>query len=159
VIDRPVHKLRFFCRYQAPGQIVSPAVYDLFSQRFEKTFGFKPGSSDFRLCVCYAESGTPRAYQTAFVFLAFYGMARNLTLVFISYALWETTNAIAFPSWRLGLWGAVGLAIASVFFYHYLRFLRYFKKQIVAAFLVGSEARTERETHEDPSNDQDGTSE
>jgi hypothetical protein len=141
LIEKPVEKLGFLRVYHAPDSIVSQCQYTALTTKFMDVFGFAFARAEFPLCICYAESAAPNVYETAFVFLSFYGMARNITLVFISYGVWELANAIARSSWSLAPWAAAGFAIAAIFFYHYLRFLRYFRQRIVGAFLVGSEER------------------
>lgn len=156
VIDKPVHRLSLFRNYQALEAITSRDAYQSLSARFEGIFGFPLGSSDFRLCVCYAEATAPVVYQTAFVFLAFYGMARHVTFVLMLYAAWEAVNWLLSGSCIFALYAGVALVGALAFFYHYLRFLKYFKQHIVGAFLVGSEVqgstdrtarRSKKDTH------------
>jgi hypothetical protein len=146
VLEKSMRKLRLFERYYSLDKITSDRAHRALTDKFKEVFGFPFRPNDFRLCVCYAESAAPKVYQTAFVFLTFYGMARSLALVFVSYGIWEVANAGALRSWGLVLWATAGFAAATTFFYHYLRFLKYFTQHIVGAVLVGSEHRVDGES-------------
>ena len=138
LIDRPVHNWALFTRYRAIEEIVSPEAHALYVEKFTARFGFRPSDGDFPLSGCYVQSEASSAYQTAFVFLAFYGMARNITCVFLPYGLWEIINSVVTRSLPFLVSAVTALALACVFFYHYLRFLKYYKQQIISAFLVAS---------------------
>ena len=87
LIETPVKGLPRLQDYHDAEKVVGESQRLALAAKFEQQFGFPFHKDEFDLCICYAESAAPVVYQTAFVFLSFYGMARNLTLVFVSYGI------------------------------------------------------------------------
>lgn len=111
-------------------------LYIEFSKKFNKIFNINFKESDFRLVICYVEAKQKLIYDTAFVFLSFYGMARNLTLIFISTFLLEIFNAVFYKINGLILFIIGYFIISLIFGYEYYRFFKYFKEEIVDGFLI-----------------------
>ena len=95
----------------------------------------------FWLCNAVVVNECPNIYSRVFVFLSFYGFARTMSFIF-------GVSALAFVG-RLLLeqfvepsfweWSSLGLSIVCgmlccVFFYEYIRFLRYHRQEIFYGF-------------------------
>ena len=127
IIEVLLLKIPCFKRFKKSEMIVSLNIYNAFSEKFQKTFGFEPQERDFTACICYVESKQPSIYSTTLIFKSFYGMARNLTLILWGYSLWELINWLIIKNHQSFGYFAVSFIIGFIVFYHYLRFLRYFK--------------------------------
>ncbi len=121
-----------------PIDAVSQNTAASFLEKFKTTFGFDFNKEDFRLVESYTQENTPAGYSTAFTFLCVYGMARNLSLIFLLFALCELIISIVFKSVEsLGFAGTY-LFVGVVFFIHYVRFNKHFLNQIISSFLVSN---------------------
>lgn len=118
------------------NKILSVELYNVFEQKFQQTFNISYKENMFRTVICYVQAKQTEIYQTAFVFLSFYGMARNFTLIFASTFLWETYNALFLKVTGLGMYIALYFILMVTFGHEYYRFLKYFKNQIANGFLL-----------------------
>jgi hypothetical protein len=118
---------------------ISTEFYGTFTQKFEERFHFKFDDDEFRACIAFVQTNRPSVYTTAFVFLTFYGMARNILLSVIIVLPWEIINGIvSFSGFQMGYIGIL-LAGGTVFCLEYVKFIQCFKKEIVSGFMVEKE--------------------
>jgi len=136
LIERGITKIIKFNIFLNEENLLGKSLFTLYENKFESTFHCKPDENVFRLIVCFVESKQPSVYSTAFVFLSFYGMARNFTLVFSIFSGWELLNAIALRSSTAFLYFVISIILTTILYYQYIRFFKYFKKQILCAFLL-----------------------
>lgn len=115
-------------------QIVGESHYVHICEKFDKLFSAQYGSKSDRKVICYVQAKQPAIYETALVFLSFYGMARNLTLVFGFFALAE----IFFIHFNIGSITVLVIqtVLCLVFLYEYFRFRKYFIDTIFSGFLI-----------------------
>jgi hypothetical protein len=116
--------------------MVSAKIYKFDSTKYDERaihlFG-APYSKCSRIPIAFCQLKHPVIYETAFVFLSFYGMARNLA----------TSMLIIFICWHIkfhliSVWSILGLVIISLLIHQYFRFKLYFDKQIATSLLVES---------------------
>ncbi|MBN2020837.1 MAG: hypothetical protein JW749_11510 [Sedimentisphaerales bacterium] len=136
VIEWLLLKIPCFKRFYRSEKIVGSNMYKAFSEKFKKTFGYEPQAGDFATCICYVESKQPAVYSTTLIFKSFYGMARNLTLILWCYSLWELINWKMLKNHQSIGYFVVSLVVSFIIFYHYLRFLRYFKQNVLNGFIL-----------------------
>lgn len=116
--------------------ILPQSIYEKFQEKFKQEFKTDYEESMFRTVLCYVQVKHISIYETAFVFLSFYGMARNFALIFASAFIWEIINLMASKVWILLLYILLYLVLTVVFGYEYYRFTRYYKAHIANGFLV-----------------------
>jgi hypothetical protein len=136
IIEGMILKIPLFKKFKDDKEILGPKMHGIFSEKFQKTFGFDSDPAQFGVCICHVESKQPAIYSTALIFLSFYGMARNLTLIFILYSIWELLNWLGFKNSQSFGYFLVSLTLGVIAFYHYLRFLKYFKQRILTGFVI-----------------------
>jgi len=136
VIKSTILRTSLFKKFTDDKEILGPKLYGVFREKFQEVFGFDSDPAPLGVCICYVESKQPAIYSTALIFLSFFGMARSLSLILILYSLWELVNWAGFKNPQSSGYFFVSLALGLIAFYHYLRFLKYFKGHILAGFVV-----------------------
>lgn len=120
------YKLRF-----NPEKTLPIHVYDSFKKKFKEIFGCdlsrKLEEKDMRYLVAYIEKNEENIYSTAFVFLTFYGLGRNLVL--ISFIVLVTSCCNVY----LLLISAIAI---TVFFLQFIIFRNYFEHHIFSGFII-----------------------
>lgn len=103
-----------------------------FNERFAKLYNnAKYNEKNWRLIITFVEENRPASYSTAFIFLSYYGMSRNLMLIFL-----VTSIFLMSTHFFLSL---VFLIVFFIEIYEYFRFRKYYNKQIIFAFLNNKE--------------------
>ena len=148
---RFAHKMpenRLFPSKAQEEPLFSEELTGKFKSIAEKEFDIKADkikgkyrSEVFWLCNAVVVNECPNIYSRVFVFLSFYGFARTMSFIF-------GVSTLAFlvrlcieqsagkPFWELSsfwIFIACGL-LCGIFFYEYLRFLRYHRQEIFYAF-------------------------
>ena len=136
IIESGILKMSLFEKFKNDKEVLGPKLHGIYSEKFQKIFGFDSDPAQFGVCICYVEAKQPAIYSTALIFLSFYGMARNLSLVLVSYSLWELLNWLGFKNSQSFGYFFVSLTLGVIAFYHYLRFLKYFKQRILTGFVI-----------------------
>lgn len=115
-------------------KIVGSTHYEQACLKFKEIFSAEYDEKGERKIISYVETKRPAVYETALVFLSFYGMARNLSFVFGCFALIE----ILFLFLEKGSILALGVqaVLTGVFLYEYIRFRVYFVDTIFSGFLI-----------------------
>ena len=148
---RMPHKVpenRLFPSESKEDPLFSEELTDKFKLIAEKEFEIKIDqiegkhrSEVFWLCNTVVVNECPNIYSRVFVFLSFYGFARTMSfifgvsaLAFVGRLLLELFDTPSF--WE---WSSLGLAIVCgilccVFFYEYIRFLKYHRQEIFYGF-------------------------
>lgn len=123
--------------------LLGPAIYKEYASKVKELYQSEPDSKVFRLCVCHVESKQPQVYNTAFVFLSFYGMSRNISFLLSAFGIWEVLlliNAILHKKTELiktsFLWCIAAVVLATITFYTYRRFVKYFRQHIICGFIL-----------------------
>jgi hypothetical protein len=111
------------------------AVFKQFEERFKETFKYAYDKKSFRAVLAFVEERRIAIHGTAFIFLAFYGMARNLSMVALIGTIWYIGACFIFGIGMVPLAG-VTFSAAIIFYYEYFRFHRYFHQHIMMGFLV-----------------------
>ena len=117
-------------------EVVSLDLYNSFQGEYKRYFNVDYNSKDIRTLICYVEKNNPEIYSTAFVFLAIYGMARNLSMISFMFSIAEIGCFIYLNSKLIWIYILCGLGFGSVFFYEYFRFRKYFLQQIFNGMLI-----------------------
>lgn len=117
-------------------EVVSLELYNSFQGEYRRYFNVDYNSKDIRTLICYVEKNNPEIYSTAFVFLAIYGMARNLSMISFIFAIAEIGCFIYSNSILICIYILCGLSFGLVFFYEYFRFKKYFLQQILNGLLM-----------------------
>jgi hypothetical protein len=106
-----------------------------FKTHYEQTFNLPFSEKDIRLCITYVESKMPAVYSTAFVFLSFYGMARNLCLLFLFWIPVQFFIGYGQISRTANIYCSISIILFLIFLYEYIRFQRYFVQEIIYGFM------------------------
>lgn len=126
-----VKKLKFSIDIE---NILDDEHYSEFCLKYENVFHVPYNNKSIRRVICYVQSKQNLVYETALIFLSFYGMARNISLVcgiccFIElYFLWIKQGHICI----LLIYGLLTL----IFIYEYIRFRKYYLDTILSGFLI-----------------------
>lgn len=127
------NKLR---KFTDTKEILGNEHYITLCKKYTRIFNAQYNRKDIRKIICYVQSKESSVYETAQIFLAFYGMARNLALVFALFSLVEI-------GLLLGLCGIgkiyillMYLVLCIVFLFEYIRFRKYFTDTILSGFLI-----------------------
>lgn len=131
-----VFKFNFLSSSLKVNNFLSSGLLNYFHSKFKQLFMTDFKDKDFRLLICFVESKQASIYSTAFVFLAFYGMARSLAFLFTIGFLWELFNVLFLFQKGSILFVILYFVLMAIFYYQYYRFLRYFRKQIVMGFII-----------------------
>jgi hypothetical protein len=102
-----------------------------FDEKSLELFGSTYSKCSERVPIAYCQEKHPIIYDLAFIFLSFYGMARNLAM---STAVIIICWHIRFP--HFSRWSVIGIIIFALLFHQYLRFKLYFSKQIASSLLL-----------------------
>lgn len=131
--------------------ILDDEHYREFCLKYKNVFNVPYSNKSIRRIICYVQSKQNLVYETALIFLSFYGMSRNISWVcgicsFIElYFLWSKKGYICI----LFMYGLFTL----IFLYEYIRFRKYFLDTILSGFLIpgDNEAASWKELLEKPS--------
>lgn len=114
--------------------ILDDEHYNEFLSKYKNVFNVPYSNKSIRRIICYVQSKQNLVYETALIFLSFYGMARNISLVcgiccFIElYFLWIKQGYICIL-FTCGL-------LTLIFIYEYIRFRKYYLDTILSGFLI-----------------------
>ena len=117
-------------------EVVSLDLYNSFQGEYKRYFNVDYNSKDIRTLICYVEKKNSEIYSTAVVFLAIYGMARNLSIISFMFAIAEIGYFIYFHNILIWIYILCGLVFGLVFLYEYFRFRKYFLQQILNGILI-----------------------
>lgn len=137
-----IEKIKRLKQAVAVNHILGDADYNVFCKKYKYIFGVDYSDKSLRKVICFVQAKQPLVYDTALVFLSFYGMARNLSLVFGVFSLIEARACFLGQGVFCVL--ALLLLLFVVFFYEYIRFRKYFLDTILSAFFI-PEKETQRE--------------
>jgi hypothetical protein len=118
------------------SNILSSSLYEQLCKKFKLVFDSNYEDDNFYACVCFNEFKRPQIYSTAFYFMVYYGMARNLSMTFFLAFLWETVNAIFVSGTDALPFLFTYIVVSFIFTYEYYRFYRSFKKHIALGFIT-----------------------
>jgi hypothetical protein len=116
------------------SNLLSQGIYSKLKEKFKNEFKNEFSEKDIRLLICSVEENSPLVYSTAFIFLSFYGMARNLAMVCIIMLVFE--HLLIIKTHEYPLYSIVYLIIGIIFFFHYIRFRKYFLCHIASGYLL-----------------------
>jgi len=68
-------------------EILGDEHYVTLCKKYKRIFNAQYTQKDIRKIICYVQSKQPSVYETAQIFLAFYGMARNLALSWLLFQM------------------------------------------------------------------------
>ncbi len=117
--------------------ILDSTHYEVFCRKYATAFQAPYGSRDIRRVICYVQAKQPAVYETSMTFLAFYGMARNLSL--ISGALCIAEEVLIGRICENLLILALLAVLSLIFLYEYIRFRKYYLDTILSGFLIPTE--------------------
>lgn len=115
-------------------EILDEEHYAIFCMKYKKVFGTQYAQKSIRKIICYVQSKQPSVYETALIFLSFYGMARNLSFVCWLFFLVETYFLI-FGQGYFYLWFILGILFV-IFVFEYVRFRKYYLDTVFSGFLI-----------------------
>ena len=125
---------RLYKKVSTPKELFDEATYNQFNIKHNEIFGVPYSVKNSRMTFAYINEYYPNSYSTAFTFQTFYGMARNLCLIFIAIGLLFLFASI-FCAFSICL-TLLHFVIAGIFFYEYYRFVKYYNLQLMSTFLV-----------------------
>lgn len=126
----------YFSRKLIIDNLLSIGAKERFLEIFKSTFGFDYSEGkDFRLVINYVEKNYSNNYSTSFVFLSFYGMARNMSFIFLLFSIIQVYIKCYFHLNNLSFI-FFPLMVAFIFFYEYFRYLKYFRENIASCFIL-----------------------
>lgn len=115
-------------------EIIPDDAYNKLEQKINEKINSVHVEENIRLLICYVESKCSSVYSTAFVFLSFYGMARNLSFIFFGIFLYQ--QLLIFSTKTFNITSLLFLIFGIVFFNEYTRFRKYFLTHIVNGFII-----------------------
>lgn len=115
-------------------KILGDEHYTILCAKYKKTFNAQYSDENLRRIICYVQSKQNLVYETALIFLSFYGMARNFAFSFGIFSVMEIMLCI-FKRGHLGLF-ALFLIVSMVFLHEYIRFRKYYIDTILSSFLI-----------------------
>ena len=115
-------------------KIFGNAHYAVFCRKYETIFQTPYDTGSIRRVICYVQAKQPAVYETALIFLSFYGMARNLAGTSWLFSIVE----IAFLIQARGSLSILILlaGLGFLFLYEYIRFRKYYLETILSGFLI-----------------------
>jgi hypothetical protein len=116
-------------------KLVGDTVLAELRERHKEVFGCNYEKKSFRAIIAYIEDRRRSIYGTAFVFLSFYGMARNISMLSFIAFIWYAFGLKLFGAGILPLAGGGSFLIAILFYYEYFRFHSYYHQHILMGFL------------------------
>jgi hypothetical protein len=124
--------------------ILSKTSQDNFKKIYADKYGMDFEEKDFRNCICHVENFRPNNYGTAFVFLSFYGMARNYSFTFLILFIVELIISFCLHQ-LLAFYVSIAFLLSSlIMFDQYYRFAKYFKGQILSSFIDSIKSSDEK---------------
>lgn len=133
-----IFKLKYLSDLINVNHLLSETLRIRLMDKYREVTNSELTDKDFRFLITYVESKQPAIYSTAFVYLSFYGMARTIALVFSIGFIWEIINILILGYKGSIIFSILYLTLFFLFIYHYFRFLRYFREQIVMGFILPS---------------------
>lgn len=130
-----IKNIPFLRRGHELSSLMSKGSSEIFKKGYSRLFKAEYTEKDFRNCICHVEHFRPVNHSTAFVFLSFYGMARNFSFAFFISFLLELSASLYLHSFKPLLISLIFLILTGVMFDEYYRFVRYFKNHIYSAFI------------------------
>lgn len=125
-----------------PYQSFHDDTIEILNNKCISLFGLSFSETNNRTMVAFVETHFPQVYSTAFMFLSFYGMARNFTLIFFSWSIIELIIAITDQqSFALQLSG-LSFILVLISFYEYYRFCRYYVHEIAGGIISFKDQQT-----------------
>ena len=91
---------------------------------------------NFRYLICYVQENCPNVYSTAFIFLSFYGMARNIALIGVFEVIIQIAIIIEDFKCMTFLLFLCEAVLTVIFFIGYIKFRTYFTSQIYHGFML-----------------------
>jgi hypothetical protein len=96
---------------------------------------------NLRYIICYVQENFPNVYSTAFIFLTFYGMARNIVLVGMLELIIQAVSMFNTYKPQKLLLFFCELVIILILFNGYVKFRTYFTSQIYHGFMLEEKRR------------------
>lgn len=132
-----VKKVSFFKKRLNARNLLSKELYNNLEQKYKRLYNVEfDDNKDFTVITCFVEQNFPAIYSTAFVFLSFYGMARNLAFSITIFLLFEIVNYIVLCNKIILIVIMVSFIFMITFYYEYYRFMKYHKIKILNGFLI-----------------------
>ena len=129
--------IKYFSVRLSIKKILSSKMEEKVVNTFNEKYGsIYEDSKDFRTIICFVEKNYQNIYSTAFVFLSFYGMARNVSFIFLNFSIAELIIAVVLKQRFSFEYSLLFIFVSLVFFYEYLKYLKYFKQHILNGFIA-----------------------
>lgn len=114
--------------------ILNDEHYAILCSKYKNVFNAQYNDKNIRRIICYVQSKQNLVYETALIFLSFYGMARNFSFTFGTFCIIEAVLCILKKG---NIYVLTFLAVLSVaFLYEYIRFRKYYIDTILSGFLI-----------------------
>ena len=118
--------------------ILDKEHYKLLCTKYTEEFGTQYNDKNIRKVICFVQARQSSIYETALVFLSFYGMARNFAMLFLIFAMFELLLFFIYSAGNLYVL-LFCILFFAIFFYEYIRFRKYFIDTILSGFLIAKE--------------------
>jgi len=126
----------FLKRKLTLDKILDNDSFKIVTDKFDKLFNTKLTDSNFLLLICYVESERPDNYSTALYYLSYYGMSRTLFFLFSLMSLVELSLLFFTNPVSTVLYLLLSLFLSLIFLFQFIRFVKYYKKQIAFSFTL-----------------------
>ncbi len=130
-----MEKIRSLKKVLSSDNILDNEHYNLLCSKYLEEFGTKYSDNNLRKVICFVQARQNSIYDTVLVFLSFYGMARNFSLIFGVLAIIEIWLCFFNPVGNIFCLVIYALMFI-IFLYEYIRFRKYFVDTILSAFLL-----------------------
>lgn len=114
--------------------ILGDEHYEALCTKYKMVFNTQYNDKSIRRIICHVQAKQNFVYETALIFLSFYGMARNFSFIFGACFCVEVWYCV----FKGGKFHALILfaLLCVVFLYEYIRFRKYFLDTILSGFLI-----------------------
>jgi hypothetical protein len=133
IIEKALMRIPFLNKHIIIKNIVSEDLYEIVSKQTKTDVGIDFGEKNIRLLITSVEKYSGNAYNTAFVFLAIYGMNRNLCMIFFSVG--TITLIMNILQHDNILFALILIVLSILTLIGYIRFFKYFISQILSAYI------------------------
>lgn len=116
--------------------ILGDEHYLTLCEKYKQIFNAQYTKNNFWKIICYVQAKQSSIYDTTQIFLAIYGMARNLTLIFGFYFCVEFGLLLCLcGTGKVYILLIYGI-LCTVFLFEYIRFRKYFIDTNLSGFLI-----------------------
>jgi len=135
VFSEERNKMPFFSEYLSTysKEFISD-FKEVFNKKYANKFSRIDDYNAFLLCFHTVKENCPNAFSRLNIFISMYDFSRNLTLVFLIYAVIFTAISISRSdfTWILGVF--LSLIFAFIFLKRYLKFFKAFANEVYYSF-------------------------